>query len=506
MRTRLITALIAAGCILALAAAPAHATITLDSGLGLADHPWMVDGLQSYIYANPSYLGQFRNTIFFERIGANAGDNVGGFIWNPAKKLTLGVFSGLAADDGTWNTTGAAGLYYMGNYTPRSLMNPTLVKPGPTILDLDDPDGNGAGATPYRKFLANKDVIALLSYEFSRWTLGFSLGYATAWNGETYDNTTGTQKDEYQFSSTQYNVGLSVLFRINERMTLDTVLGFTMYDLANTYDMTAAASARTMSYESDGAMDIGGTMRYNWQATRMQKLHIQAGFTSLNRSTKGSDVITGAGPVNASDTYGRTGMEINFGVADEMRLTGDFMAYIGMNVNYLAMDYSFTGTQTVAPSSDSTYTNKASAFSIPILLGLETRLSEGWSLRFGFSHIIYNPATSEDSSAHDSTASDITRTINGDDSATTKLNLGLSYKYGNLRLDWLANVDLFVRGPEFVSGNATAQSLSGNDGSTPVSLAFALTYSFDSLLSQIAADQAEPEKAGKKDEGADKKE
>jgi len=114
-------------------------------------------------------------------------------------------------------------------------------------------------------------------------------------------------------------------------------------------------------------------------------------------------------------------------------------------------------------------------------MGLEAQMSENWTGRFGLTHVMYDPTTNdEESTAGTSSSSD---SMNLNEAAETSLHLGLSYKLGNFRIDWLANVDLFVRGPDFITGNSTERLGTGQDDiSTPIATALAVTYNFDSLL------------------------
>jgi hypothetical protein len=110
---------------------------------------------------------------------------------------------------------------------------------------------------------------------------------------------------------------------------------------------------------------------------------------------------------------------------------------------------------------------------VPLIVGLEAKLSENWKGRFGVKQTIYQPLTNEGESTSNSGTEKTPASVSETSSAQTVFNIGLSYKLGYFTFDWLANIELFTVGPYFVSGMAwTSQT------QNPLAMAFAVTYRF----------------------------
>lgn len=96
-----------------------YATGTRDMGLGLFEYPWMIEGLQTYIYYNPAYIGKFGDRIYAERIDIINGYNKGGVIYSVKGNLFLGVDLGAPVDTNVWNTQSVNSLFHLDVYSAK---------------------------------------------------------------------------------------------------------------------------------------------------------------------------------------------------------------------------------------------------------------------------------------------------------------------------------------------------------------------------------------------------
>ncbi|MFC1670958.1 hypothetical protein ACFL20_11245 [Spirochaetota bacterium] len=454
--------------------APASATITSDSGLGLYEKPWMVDGLHSMIYQNPAYLSKNKNRMFYERLGFdNNGTNMGGFIWNPISSFNIGVLLGHRVNNSIWNSKGDGSFFHVGSggtaYQPGSLDNATLSENN-SSLELRDP----SGGDDLRQQIKQQDVAIVASYDLGNMAFGFSFSYASAWKSDNYNSL--TRDDKYTLSSSQYNILLGGIIDLGNTMILDFDVLYTYYDLENTYKADDGGTGLEMTYEGDNAMDVKLGVGFNMNISNLQRLHFRVAYGFMNRSAKGTynnneiDI--------ANDNYKRIGNEIIFGISDEFRFSNNMMAFIGGHLNFTMFSYEYSGEiveGTITPPD--AYKADIKSVSIPLVIGLQGNLSKNWTARCAVSHIIYDMYIS------DITVGSNKGTINDNLSHDTEFTVGVSYKLGYFKFDWVLNVGIFVEGPYFISGKTPA-SIGGGESSTPVSGAFAVSFVFDSLLSK----------------------
>ena len=160
-----------------------------------------------------------------------------------------------------------------------------------------------------------------------------------------------------------------------------------------------------------------------------------------------------------------------------MNLLNNAKAFAGFDFTYTMFTYSYSGTDKSNATSDTEgYSGDASSIRIPLIMGMEAKISESWTARFSLAHQIYDPSYESSDNTLNSGLNKTSYASNEDDSADTELNIGLSYKLGNFRFDWLANIDIFIEGPYILSGKISPTT---GEASTPVSTAFAVTYLFD---------------------------
>ncbi len=471
------------------------ATITRDAGMGLSDVPWMVDGLQGSVYINPANAVNFTNRVFFDRTGFENGLNSGGILWNPVAALTIGIVSGLPVSGSLWNSSAAQGLYYLGNYTPKAAsvestnLQGTLLEDGTSEVHLADPAGGD------KNIDLNQQAFRIFTaYDFGKINAGLSFGFSSGWDDKTYND--GADKDSYSLSEVQYDTVAGGNFRLTDTMDIGVDVTFKYYDLQNSYDLTMTTGANpgftNISYGSDGAMDILAGVSYNIKVGTKQKIHTRVQYGLLNRSGKSTlydtrDINGGDATESVSDSLSRTGHEVRAGVSDELTLMKSLTIFVGINAIYSLFSYEFKADSipdTTTIENDF-YKADATVVQVPLYVGMELRPHKNFEVRVGLSHVLYN-TTMIDSSFYDfdgatNPTAEWSETLNNSNS--TVFNLGLTWKFYNVRLDWLLNVDIFTRGPDFISG----YSMNTNpDRSTPIATSFSISYDFDSFWKGVA--------------------
>jgi len=472
---------------LILGATSLFATITRDAGMGLTEVPWMLDGLQGNVYLNPAYAADFKNRVFFDRTGFENGLNSGGLLWNPVAGLTVGIVSGLPVTGALWNTDAAQGLYYQGNYpTNVGKYSSTGTFEGTTLdsdtISLIDPTGGAKNID-----LEQQAFRIITAYDFGKISAGLSFGFASGWDETSADD--GTDGKSYTLSEVQYDTVLGGVFKLNDSMDLTADVTFKYYDLENIFDSEGTLDA-VLTYNSNAAMDILAGVGYNIKLGSKQKIHTRVQYGFLNRSTEASlkDVTNS---VNVAEDFVRLGHEVRLGISDEMTLTKNITLFVGINAIYSLFTYEAKGTKTPDPNDvdNDRYKGDATTAQVPFYVGLELRPHKNFEFRIGLSHVLYN-LTMIDSTFHDGDASaadvDSEWSENINNSNTTEMALGLTWKFYNVRLDWLLNVDLFTRGPDFISGYGISKGI--GDHSTPMATSFAVSYDFNSFWNKVAGE------------------
>lgn len=483
-------------CIIVAAANAAGATTVRDRGMGLFEYPWFVDGLQTYIYQNPAYLTKYcTDTLYVERIGIVDGENTGGIFYNPTGKLYIGMDLGSPVDTTIWNTTAVTSLFHKDVYSSKGTSHYTHSSSGQTfgpyqvelldasILDLTDPEDASAlvGINPtspaLRQKLNQRNFAAMLAYGFPKFSVGAWFGYGTSWKHNKNADSSSNKSEEYNLINAEYSARLAAHIPFNAKLSMDIGTYYYMYVLDNNYTQDAPGIDFDMSYKSKGAMDFGGNMRVNYQATNSHKFHFYIDYSMINRSTEGVMKINDPTPTNnvdATDTFERKGQTILLGASDEMAMANNVTGFVGFATKIVSVSNNYIGEDKITPASNvDTYKSTYRSIEVPIIVGLEANLSENWKGRFGVIQHIYTPVSYDGTNI---TGQGTTKTPNTFDdiaSSKTSVALGLSYRLDNFTFDWLANVDLFTVGPYFVSGKSWA---SGSQN--PLALAFAIRYNF----------------------------
>ncbi len=352
------------------------------------------------------------------------------------------------------------------------------------ILDLKDPVdasypvGTSTESDDLREELTQRNFSAMFGMDLGRFAWGIDLGYAASWVNNKEGNSGTNAKEEYNLINTEYSARLGGIVNINAQVNVDFGGSFVMYVLDNNYSLYAPGKEFKADYKSKGAMDFGGFARVNYQMTTRHKSHFYAAYKLLNRSTEGSMKVSDAGipanNVDANDTFERTGQLITVGISDEYAFSPDVKAFLGFATVIETFKNNYYGVDAITPANNvDKYKFEYTAVKVPLLVGLEAKLSENWKGRFGVKQTVYQPLTNEGENTTGQGTVKTPASVSETSSAQTVFNMGLSYKLGYFTFDWLANIELFTVGPYFVSGMAwTSQQRN------PLAMAFAVTYRF----------------------------
>ena len=497
------------------AAVPSFASTTADKGLGLYEYSWFIDGVESYVFENPYYMSKYKNTAFAERIGTVDGINVGGIYFSPMQWLTVGLNLGNPVSNSVWNTTDRESLFNVDNYSlkgidSKSKHSTSLQSFGGyqaemlngNIINLADPVNgstsvvsttNGVASTlaapTLRSSLNQQNANLAGAFDFGGWGCGLNFGYATSWANKRTGDATTSSSDEYDFVNTQYSTALGGFVKFNSKVSMDLGASWVMYQLSNMYKKKTPGVNTKMTYDANGAMDFGGNARINYQMTDNHRVHFNLKYQYLNRSTKGTMTITGrtldTDNVNGKDTFSRTGQDIQFGVSDEFNIAQDVKAFVGFSSEYEMFSNKYSGKDGIAAGNNlDKYSRSSTIIRVPLIIGMEMKLSENWTGRFGLVQTIYQPITDSGKNITNMGSTNIPSTFSDNSTSATALNIGVGYKLGNLTFDWLASVDMLVTGPNVVSGKIWSKS-----DPTPMALAFAVTYNFDGLASSVMSNE-----------------
>lgn len=502
-----------------LSAAPVFSSTTVDKGLGLYEYSWFIDGLESYVFENPYYISKYKNRAFAERAGAADGQNMGGIYYSPLSWLTVGMYLGNPVNDATWNGTERESLFNIDNYsvkgiqtinsgtgskrhstaTTQSLTGYQFEMLDGSLIDLTDPSdgsalvGTNTSSSKYRNPLKQQNCNFAGAFDFGKWGLGINFGYATSWANKRTGDATTSSSEEYDFVNSQYSTAFGGFVKFNEKVSMDGNVTWVKYSLGNSYKQRTPGVYEHMFYGDDGAMDIGASARINYQMTANHRVHFNLKYAYINRSAKGllsvSDQTDPTSNVYGTDKFERTGQDIQFGVSDELKVSDDMKAFAGFNVEVELFKNAYSGKDKIVIGKNlNKYSRDSTIVRVPLIIGMQSKLTDNWTGRFGLVQSIYQPVTDSGKNTTNMGATTIPTNISDNSTSSTTLNMGASYKLGNFSFDWLASVNLLVAGPYFVSGKTWT-----NSDQTPMALAFAATYHFDGLVSSSSA-SAEPAK------------
>jgi len=483
----------------------ANASDTSSAGLMLGtDNAWMVNGQFPYIFENPAVLGKFKNTAYFES-GLTTADNATGCIVLGLGAVTLAMPMGRAADvyGTTWLQTPSTVPLSLYNTTSATSAIPAVARTqtaygaAATAFDLKAQTYAGASVAKINK----NDFGFITSFDAGPLAIGVIFAWASATNNHENEISLAaslpvSREERVHFNNNQMIFKLGAEYKVSDSTSIGVDAAYVKYGINNHYtstDTTAPTdSAWDYKYATDGAGDINIGANIAIGLSEKKTLHINIHDTIINHSTKYTAEESAAGVVTLSgeDTYSRKGNKLTVGFSDETRVTKDIVLYVGFMLSTISLTTKYDSHNTLAGVANPNLANpidkKYNSLEIPAYLGVEAKLSENWTGRFGARQYFYQKPlltatytganTSETVDTNDTNAANATTATskykaNREEAATTSLSLGLSYQMGNVAVDWLVNVNLFVNGPYFISG-------SSNTFATQI----AATLNYDSLV------------------------
>lgn len=474
------------------------------AGLGLTDEfVWMVDGQLPMIYVNPARIASYRDSFYFEyRNNAGIGEGTGGILLASGSRFTFGFTAGLPVNRTVFNANNhPRGMFYDGEatLTDRRLIDNNVYN----ALNTAIVNSNGlalaesteiSGTT--RNELKNRSVNVYAGYELNKFSFAAELSYA--YSKDIQGREKNSLSEELSLFKSQTAGALGVLWTPSVRFIrqVDFTVRQTFYYLNNVYDENDLSSKNVVgSLTSSGSGDTELFSHASFPILSGHLFHTRFSVAFLNSSTQAnarSQVSNGASlPFDYSENYDRKGTRVIAGISDEMRITKRIFWYCGFQMEYESLTNEFDGKNnlTGALRTNPVRQNLTRLY-IPILAGLEGKISDSFLFRLGLTHSLKNLRSSgADFESYDSTTTEETRAANGTVTNTTIISrsgsantssaasFGISYVSGRFSLDWLANINFLREGPNFVSGKI-------ND----LSLAVGLAYRFDTSSSEEDAE------------------
>lgn len=475
---------------------PVFATATSSAGLGLYnndatvgffDRTWAVSGQLPYMYTNPAYASQFTKNAYVENFDFGSGAiPMGGFLWNPMDVLTIGVFVG--------TTTGGAPTYEGGleseSMATHGLSNLAAVAANGVggVLDYD-PDSvfSGAGMPA----LNSRNISIIGVYDLAGMPIGLGISYAAIKRNSDIDHAdSATPANNY---TENLVTGHSEL-RVTAGTKLDIAgiklapsIEWRSKGISNEYkyaNKAATPTTITATYTSPGMGDLGLIVAGSYAMSEVNAINFRAGFQMSSTTTEAKLDTDLAGTKNSiSDKIEKNTTSFAFGASDEIKISNIATAFIGFDfVYYGAPQKVHTKTSTInGTTTDYAVANKVetdtSNILLPVFIGVNAKLTEGLTARFGaYAHLL-RPNFTETNTTPGNSATPGTVT-NKDSSSTgananATLTFGLSYQISQLRIDWLVQQNLIQNGPFLISGVANG-----------LGTAFAVSYSFDAPKSE----------------------
>ncbi|MCS6985661.1 MAG: hypothetical protein NZM25_11125 [Leptospiraceae bacterium] len=448
-----------------------HPTYTRSAGYGIDRAiSWMIDGQFPFIFENPAFMIGYENNIYLEYFNTI---RMGGIFIGLPQETTLGIFSGSTTDFTTYNTADFQSLFHgvsddparidfaNANFLGNGALSTTPLNMRAAAADIRNPEAN---------LLENRNVELLANRSFGKWQAGAGVGYGFARDEQFFKDTQNSNEERVDLFKSEFRLVLGLLIPLNTDI-LRNIAGsavFTKHTLSNIASKTFNNVPAQGGYESDGAFDAGLRLRTS-SSFRKSLLHTHLGYTYLNRS--GRSYVTTNYVTSREGIYERKGHRFQIGLANEIPLTEKLSLFWGSEFFYESFHnvYKAKAIPNVADSRN--FDTTVYLIRMPLVLGIGANLTESFALRFGIRHNVVNSGNNYESSTQVSNGTIVTSRSQFL-SAASSLSFGLSYFWGPLSFDWLANISLLQKGPYFVSGQI-------ND----MALAFAVSFRYGSLIS-----------------------
>ncbi len=120
----------------------------------------------------------------------------------------------------------------------------------------------------------------------------------------------------------------------------------------------------------------------------------------------------------------------------------------------------------------STYYYESMSFNVPLIIGVETKITDNWTLRTGAKKTMWNTQTSKNYYKNaDGKITDASDTYTYSSTNNLNVNFGATFEIAAFSIDFLVNKDLILNGPEFISGMGAY-----GDNTTPWASKIALNF------------------------------
>ena len=266
-------------------------------------------------------------------------------------------------------------------------------------------DFSGFQQDPNNTSLTREQIALTAVYSMGNMDFGLKAGYACA---SDVDDSTGTETD---YGRSLIDTKAGFFMDLGSGKNIDAALGMKFWKISDT-------AAGTDVYQA-GTMDLLAMARFNMATSETNKIHAFAQINMDNRS----DTLGAADEVVDKD------MKLTLGVSDEMNLNKTSLVYFGLMYDTNGNTYD-AGTEVKSRSSN-----------LNLAMGVEAMFIENLTARFGANRTLMSFASNEQA-----------ETSSIDDGAATNAAIGMSYKLGNVKLEWNLNYGLFTTGPSVISG------------------------------------------------------
>ena len=442
-----------------------HATAASSAGMGISqENAWAVEGQLPYLYTNPAEAGVFGPMVFGETTGAANTAN-GGILFQPIPMLNIGVFAGQNVD-----RTEFTNVYSNPNAATAFALTPfnglTTLTPAPTTI-----------LSP--NSLTNQNASVIVQANLGTLSVGAGFTYGAVSQKYTNDNvaTATTVSEKLSLSESSINAVAGVLLTL-DKMKIDVSGAYRTAGVDNQYDYSNTANTvkGTFSLKDKGAGDILLDAQAIFDLGS-SIVHVMGGYDLLNGSSQANGSVTsGTTITTTSDSQTINGSNIKAGISDEMKISKEIMAFVGVAFKLNSTTKTTpVGTTTVTgitpTANDLQSVTKSSTMTLPVFFGMEANLSESWQARFGLQANILNiPDLSTKTTQTQPTASaqNVTNGSNSWDNATPTFSTGISFKTASrFAFDWDISIPLLTIGPNFIGG-----------GAPNLATAFAVSYKF----------------------------
>ncbi|MCS6985659.1 MAG: hyaluronidase [Leptospiraceae bacterium] len=475
-------------------AIPTWATLTRTAGLGLnRETSWMFSALYPQIYLNPAYASTEKSRFvadFHNLAGDLAAQGALYLAWG---KHTVGLLLGERASEVIWNTPEhPLSFFYTANTATQYVPDNRFIDPA-HYLRINTAIVNSAGLAlsdsatifePNYNPLTTKNAELIYTWSLGEFIVGAKAGLAHSHLQK--ERKTKLLSEDINLLKMQIPFSAGILWESKRPFlrSFDVAYHYDRYILANRYDEKDLQGRQVLAELRDrGAYDqkIQAKVSLAFLQNHLFHVRVQYGWSNTSTTARAKSEINTLCTVftdcyfDLEDSYQRLGQQFSLGFSDEIRHDKNFVWFFGLLWQREEIHNSFDGYNyhTHTKREDATpYGNKApvmQSFSLnelPIFLGLEGKIHEKISIRFGLNHALINRRKNlsglaayreKTISQRRSAGGYVYQTMEierkGQAGVLSQAALGLSIlPTENFSLDWLLNYAMLTQGPHALSG------------------------------------------------------